>query len=152
MQGLIQRPWDHDLSWNQESDTQPAEPPRYPWYIFFFWIEFCHTKFLLSFKCKNIEGKIYYSISTIGQILSERINTVRDQEEEGKKGFLYSIHAMVLPGLHHHSMDIAPSGLAGCGSWLWKWGLGCGPLKLGTQSGDVKRPVMLWLKADENWT
>ena len=23
-------PWDHDLSWNQELDTQPPEPPRRP--------------------------------------------------------------------------------------------------------------------------
>ena len=26
----ISGPWDHDQSWNQESDAQPAEPPRNP--------------------------------------------------------------------------------------------------------------------------
>ena len=30
IQGLIPRPWDHDLSRNQESDAQPAKPPRHP--------------------------------------------------------------------------------------------------------------------------
>ena len=25
-----QEPWDHELSWNQESDALPAEPPRCP--------------------------------------------------------------------------------------------------------------------------
>ena len=29
-QGLIPRPWDHDLSRNQELDAQPTEPPRHP--------------------------------------------------------------------------------------------------------------------------
>ena len=24
------KPWDHDLGWNQESDTWPTEPPRRP--------------------------------------------------------------------------------------------------------------------------
>ena len=28
--GSISGPWDHDLSWNQESDAQPTEPPRGP--------------------------------------------------------------------------------------------------------------------------
>ena len=28
--GLISQPWDHDLSWNQESDTQLTELPRCP--------------------------------------------------------------------------------------------------------------------------
>ena len=27
-QGLIPQPWDHDLSGNQELDTQPTESPR----------------------------------------------------------------------------------------------------------------------------
>ena len=30
-QGLIPQPWDHDLSQNQESDTQSTELPRRPW-------------------------------------------------------------------------------------------------------------------------
>ena len=30
MQGLIPRPWDHDLSPNQESDGQAIEPRRRP--------------------------------------------------------------------------------------------------------------------------
>ena len=30
MPGSITRPWGHDLSWNQESDTQPTVPPRHP--------------------------------------------------------------------------------------------------------------------------
>lgn len=30
MQGLISQPPNHDLSWNQESDAQPTEPPRCP--------------------------------------------------------------------------------------------------------------------------
>ena len=29
-------PWDHDLSWNQESDAQPTEPPRRPFFFLFF--------------------------------------------------------------------------------------------------------------------
>ena len=29
-QGLIPRPWDHDLNQNQELDAQPTEPPRHP--------------------------------------------------------------------------------------------------------------------------
>lgn len=28
--GLVSRPWDHDLSRNQESDTQLTEPPGHP--------------------------------------------------------------------------------------------------------------------------
>ena len=28
------KPWDHDVSWNQESDTSPTEPPRCPLIIF----------------------------------------------------------------------------------------------------------------------
>ena len=28
-QGLISQPWDHDLTWNQESDTQLTVPPRW---------------------------------------------------------------------------------------------------------------------------
>ena len=30
--GSISWPWDHNLSRNQESDTQPTEPPRCPWH------------------------------------------------------------------------------------------------------------------------
>ena len=30
MQGWISQPRDHDLGWNQESDTQPTEPPGCP--------------------------------------------------------------------------------------------------------------------------
>ena len=29
------KPWDHDVSWSQESDSQPAEPPRHPCGNFF---------------------------------------------------------------------------------------------------------------------
>ena len=29
--GAIAQPWDHDLSWNQESDAQPTETARCPW-------------------------------------------------------------------------------------------------------------------------
>ena len=29
--GLNPRPWDHDLSQNQEPGTQPTEPPTCPW-------------------------------------------------------------------------------------------------------------------------
>ena len=36
MQGSISQLRDHDLSWNQESDTQPTEPPRCPeWLVLF---------------------------------------------------------------------------------------------------------------------
>ena len=31
MQGSISSLWDHDLSWNQESDTYLTEPPKLPW-------------------------------------------------------------------------------------------------------------------------
>ena len=31
------RPWDHDLSRNQELDTQPTEPPRCPYMIQLIW-------------------------------------------------------------------------------------------------------------------
>ena len=33
-QGCIPRPWDHDLSQNQESDTW-SKPPRLPWALAF---------------------------------------------------------------------------------------------------------------------
>ena len=42
--GLIPWPWDHDLNRNQESDSQPTEPPRYPktlyLYLFAFVVNF----------------------------------------------------------------------------------------------------------------
>ena len=36
MWDLISQPWGHDLSWNQESDTQPTEPPRCPTFSFLY--------------------------------------------------------------------------------------------------------------------
>ena len=36
MQGPIPRPWDHNLSQNQESDAQLTEPSRRPRDIFYF--------------------------------------------------------------------------------------------------------------------
>ena len=38
--GSIPRPWDHDLSWNQESDAQPTEPSRHPHHHLLFFILF----------------------------------------------------------------------------------------------------------------
>ena len=35
-QGSILWPWDHDLSWNQELDTEPTEPLRLP-FLNFIW-------------------------------------------------------------------------------------------------------------------
>ena len=37
--GSIPQPWDHDLSWNRESEAQPTERPRHP------------SKFLLISSC-----------------------------------------------------------------------------------------------------
>ena len=31
----LRKTWDHDLSWNRESDTQPTEPPRCPQNLYF---------------------------------------------------------------------------------------------------------------------
>ena len=40
--GLISQPWDHDLSWNQESDSQPTESP-------------IHIPLWLSFKSRKFK-------------------------------------------------------------------------------------------------
>ena len=50
MQGSIPRPWDHDLSGNQESDTQLTEPPR------------CLIK-LVIFEWYDCEGFFFLSLS-----------------------------------------------------------------------------------------
>ena len=50
MGGLISRPWDHDLSWNQESVAQLTEPPTYP--------------YRYAFTCTEHVLKIKYSAVT----------------------------------------------------------------------------------------
>ena len=43
--------WDHDLSWNQKSDTQPTEPARHPLSYFFM---LCEIRVQIpSFLCKS---------------------------------------------------------------------------------------------------
>ena len=34
-QDSISRPWDHDLSQNQELDAEPTEPSRHPYFLYF---------------------------------------------------------------------------------------------------------------------
>ena len=38
MWGIISKPWDHDLSWNQESDAYLTESPRCPVLLLWMWI------------------------------------------------------------------------------------------------------------------
>ena len=39
--GSISRPWDHDLSLNQEPDAQPTKPPRRPTDVHIFNVNMC---------------------------------------------------------------------------------------------------------------
>ena len=47
-------PWDHDLSWYQESDAYPTEPPKCPWNFYFQtnkiwrWDQYCILVYFLS--------------------------------------------------------------------------------------------------------
>ena len=54
--------WDHDLSWNQESNTQPTEPLRLPEKSFSmcltFYSNLCFLLFL-RFKKQNFHSKVY---------------------------------------------------------------------------------------------
>ena len=50
-QGSIPWPWDHDLSWNQELDSQPTEPLRQPCltYLLLFFFKKCIYILLFMF-------------------------------------------------------------------------------------------------------
>ena len=74
-----------------------------------------HWATLTSLNVRVFEGKIYYGVSNTGQIFSEKINIGRDPEEEGWKGVLGSIHAMILPEAPDHSVVIVLRRLAGYG-------------------------------------
>ena len=51
-QGLILQPWDHDISQNEESGTQPTEPPRRPTKTWIF-KDFPKLKFVYAIKLEG---------------------------------------------------------------------------------------------------
>ena len=66
-QGSNSRPWDHDLSRNQESDTQPAETPRH--HI---------TNFLLEYICEHLASNSVLYHTEIIAFLFWNLSYTRD--------------------------------------------------------------------------
>ena len=58
--------WDHDLSWNQESDASPTEPPRCP-YFYFSWCIFS----VLKFPCRYFLHSLFPETSCFSFIVGK---------------------------------------------------------------------------------
>ena len=60
--GSVSRAWDHDLSWNQELDTQSAEHPCFFYFYFF-------TFYFVPFKIKLIFNACMYPLVVLFTLL-----------------------------------------------------------------------------------
>ena len=89
------KPWDHDLSRNQESDAQLTEPPRCPCRV----LKYIKTKYMKQ-KLTYLDGKIDTSI-----IIVENINT--PQSSIHKKVGTKSVRPrlMLMVTLYNNSVD-----------------------------------------------